>query len=117
MWVIEVICGVAEGVDFEFGQKILGHFLEEPVDYHAAFDSALAVEDEDYLGVLFIVELLFDDFVTIADVLGCVVEVALDKTLEGVEEDAIPGFLLGRENESGTIPTFCYGLRELVGQM
>jgi hypothetical protein len=91
--------------------------LEEPVDYHAAFDSALAVEDEDYLGVLFNVELLFDDFVAIADVLGCVVEVALDKTLESVKEDAVAGFMLGREIECGTIPTFCYELRELVGQM
>jgi hypothetical protein len=117
MWVVEVICRVAEGVDFEFGQKILGHFLEEPVDYHAAFNSALAVEDEDYLGVLFIVELLFDDFVAIADVLGGVVEIALDKALEGVEENAVAGFMLERENECGTIPTFCYGLQELVGRM
>jgi hypothetical protein len=91
--------------------------LEEPVDYHAAFDSALAVKDEDYFGVLFIVELLFDNFVAIADVLSCVVEVALDKTLESVEEDSVAGFMLGREIQCGTIPTFCYGLRELVGRM
>jgi hypothetical protein len=89
MWVIEVICRIPEGVHFEFCQEVLGNFLKEPVEDHSAFDAALTVQDEDYLGEFGIVESFLHDSVAIADVLGCVVEVSLDKALEDVEEDAV----------------------------
>lgn len=38
---------VTEGVDLEVGERVLGKFGEKPVDDEAAFDTALAVEDED----------------------------------------------------------------------
>ena len=89
MRVIEVICRIPEGVNFQFGQEVLGNFLKEPIEDHPAFDAALTVQNEDYLGELGIVEGLLYDSVAVADVLGCVVEVSLDEALEDVEEDAV----------------------------
>jgi hypothetical protein len=67
----------------------LGYFLKEPVEDHPAFDAALTVQDEDYLGEVRVVESLLYDGVAVADVLGCVVEISLDEALEDVEEDAV----------------------------
>ena len=89
MRVIEVICRIPECVDFKFCQEVLGNFLKEPVEDHPAFDAALTMQDEDYLGEVGVVECLFYDGVAVADVLGCVVEVSLDEALEDVEEDAV----------------------------
>jgi hypothetical protein len=89
MRVIEVIGGIPEGVNLEFRQEVLRNFLKEPVEDHPAFDAALTVQDEDYLGEVGVVESLLYDGVTVADVLGCVVEVSLDEALEDVEEDAV----------------------------
>jgi hypothetical protein len=78
MGVVEVIGCVSKGVDFELSEEILGEFLQEPVDDHSAFDTALAVEDKDDFGEFRFVESSFDDFVTVADVLGSIVEVSLN---------------------------------------
>ena len=78
MWVIEVVGCVSEGVDFEFSEEILGQFLQEPVDYHATFDTALTVENENYFRYFGFVESFFDGFVAVADVVGGVIEVSLD---------------------------------------
>ncbi len=45
IWVVEVVGGVAEGVDFEVLEEVLRDFVEEPVYDHAAFDAALGVQD------------------------------------------------------------------------
>jgi len=47
------------------------------------------VEDEDYFGQGGTVEGFFYDGVAGADVVGCVVEIALDEALEDVEEDSV----------------------------
>jgi hypothetical protein len=47
------------------------------------------VQDEDYFGERGVVEVGLYDTVAVADVLGCVGEVALDEALEDVEEDAV----------------------------
>jgi hypothetical protein len=47
------------------------------------------VEDEDNFGEGGVVEVGFYDAVAVANVLGCVGEVALDEALEDVEEDAV----------------------------
>jgi len=66
----------------------LGYFYEEPVEDHAAFDGALGMQDEDDFGEVWVVESGFYDFVAVADVHGCVVEVALDEALQDVEDYA-----------------------------
>lgn len=38
-----MVGGIAKGVDLEFGEEILGKFLEQPVDHQAPFDAALGV--------------------------------------------------------------------------
>ena len=48
------------------------------------------MQDEDYFCEVRRVERFFDDAVAVADVVGCVVEVTLNKALEDVEEDAVP---------------------------
>jgi hypothetical protein len=63
--------------------------LKQPVEDHPAFDAALTVQDEDYLGEVGVVESLLYDSIAVADVLGCVIEVSLDEALEDVEEDAV----------------------------
>jgi hypothetical protein len=63
--------------------------LQQPVDDHPAFDAALAVQDKDDFGELGVIECGFDDAVAVADVLGCVVEVALNQALDYVKEDAV----------------------------
>lgn len=70
------------------------HFLEQPVDYHPAFDTALAVQDEYYFCEGRVVQGFFYDGVPVPDVLGGVVEVALEEALEHVEEDTVSGGLL-----------------------
>jgi hypothetical protein len=67
----------------------LRDFLEEPVKDHASFDATLGVEDEDDFGESGVVEEGFYDGVAVSYVLGRVGEVALDETLEDVEDDAI----------------------------
>jgi len=52
--------------------------LEEPVDYHAAFDSTLRMEDEDYFREFLLVQGFLDDLVAVPDILRGVVEVALN---------------------------------------
>ena len=89
MRVVEVIGGVAEGVDFEFGEKVLRDFLEEPVEDHTAFDAALGVQDEDHFGEVGLVEGGFNDAVATSNVGGCIGEVSLDKALDHVEENAV----------------------------
>ena len=53
------------------------------------------MEDEDYFGETGVVEVRLYDAVAVANVLGCVGEIALDEALEDVEEDAVSG--LGRD--------------------
>ena len=48
------------------------------------------MQDEDYFCQVSRVERFFNDAVAVADVVGCVVEVTLNKALEDVEEDAVP---------------------------
>ena len=87
--IVEVVCCVAEGVDFQFGEQVLGHFLQEPVDDHAAFDAALGMQDENHFCEVWLIKLGLDDGVARTDVVGCVGEVALDEALKNVEKDAI----------------------------
>ena len=47
------------------------------------------MEDEDYFGEGGIVEVGLYDAVAVANVLGCVSEVALDEALEDVEDNAV----------------------------
>jgi hypothetical protein len=47
------------------------------------------VEDEDYFGEAGVVEVGLYDAIAVANVLGCVGEIALDEALEDVEEDAV----------------------------
>jgi hypothetical protein len=47
------------------------------------------VEDEDYFGEGGVVEVGLYDAVAVANVLGCVGEVALDEALEDVEDNAV----------------------------
>ncbi len=103
MRVIEVICRIPEGVNFEFCKEVLGNFLKEPVEDHPAFDTALTMQDEDYFRELRVVESLLYDGVTIANILGCVVKVSLDQALEDIEEDAVPfkESIRGRVGEEG----------------
>jgi hypothetical protein len=55
------------------------------------------VEDEDYFGEGGVVEIGLYDAIAVANVLGCVGEIALDEALEDVEEDAVSGrSLVGR---------------------
>jgi hypothetical protein len=78
MRVIEVIGCISKGIDLEFGEEILGQFLEEPVDDHPSFDTPLAVEDKDDFGELGFVKSCFDSFIAISDVLSGVIEVSLN---------------------------------------
>lgn len=41
MRVIEMVCCVTKGVDFEFREEVLRNFLQEPIENHAAFDTTL----------------------------------------------------------------------------
>lgn len=63
----------------------MGYFLQQPVNDHPAFDAALAVQDENDFREVGVVECGFYDAVAVADVLGCVVEVSLNKALDYVE--------------------------------
>lgn len=54
--IVEMICCVAEGVDFEFRQEVLRDFLQEPIENHTAFNTALRMEDEDDFGEMCFVE-------------------------------------------------------------
>ena len=47
------------------------------------------MEDEDYFGEGGVVEVGLYDAVAVANVLGCVGEVALDEALEDVEDNAV----------------------------
>ncbi len=89
MRIIEVIRCITESVDFEFREKVLREFLEEPIDDHAAFDAALRMQDEDDFGEVRLVESFLDDLVAVSDVLGCVGEVTLDQALDYIEKDAV----------------------------
>lgn len=89
MWIVEVVRCAAKGVDFQLREKILGHFLQQPVDDHASFDPTLRVQDEHDLGQIGIIECLLDDLVAFANIVGCVVEISLDKTLDHVEDDSV----------------------------
>jgi len=60
VWVVEVIRGVAKGVDLELGQQILWKFLEEPVDDQGALYRALGVQDEYDFGVPWVIQLLLN---------------------------------------------------------
>lgn len=52
MGVVEVICSVAKGIDFEATEEVVGDLVEQPVDDEATFDAALRVKDEDDFLVL-----------------------------------------------------------------
>lgn len=86
--VAKVVGEVAESVDLELLKLVEGHFVEKPVDYHAAFYSTLGVEDEDNFLLVVIEKGVFDEDVAFAYVLGCVEEGALDKALDEVKNDA-----------------------------
>ena len=60
VWVVEVIRGVAKGVDLELGEQVLWKFLEEPVDDQGALYRALGVQDEDDFGVPWVIKLLLN---------------------------------------------------------
>jgi len=76
--IVEMVGGVAKGIDFQLREEILGQLLEEPVKDQAALDAALRVKDEDDLGVLWVVDLFFDDPVAHAHVCGGVAPVSLN---------------------------------------
>jgi hypothetical protein len=78
MRVIEVVCSVAECVEFQLGKQILRDFLKQPVNDHTAFYSTLAVQNKHNLGVLWYIERFLNDFITVSDVLSGIVEVPLD---------------------------------------
>ncbi|KAF6519395.1 hypothetical protein HZS61_017769 [Fusarium oxysporum f. sp. conglutinans] len=59
--IAKVVGEVAESVDFEFLKLVEGHFIEEPVDDHAAFYSALGVEDKDYFLLVIVEKGVFDE--------------------------------------------------------
>jgi hypothetical protein len=63
--------------------------LQKPVEDHAAFDAALGVQDEDDFGESGVVEVGLYDAVAVSDVLGGIGEVALDETLDDVEDYAV----------------------------
>lgn len=86
--IAKVVGEVAESVDFELLELVEGHFVEEPVDYHAAFYSTLGVEDEDYFLLVVIEKGVLNEDVAFTYVLGCIEEGALDKALDEVEDDA-----------------------------
>lgn len=86
--VAKVVGEVAESAELELLKLVERHFVEEPVDYHAAFYSTLGVEDEDYFLLVIIKKGVFDEDVAFSYVLGCIEEGALDKALDEVEDDA-----------------------------
>lgn len=87
--VVEVICCIAKGVDFQFCQKILRDLLKKPIYDEPPFDATLGMKDEDYFGEIRFVECGFDDRVTGTDVNICVCEVSLDETLNYVEQNSV----------------------------
>ncbi|RKL12052.1 hypothetical protein BFJ68_g8174 [Fusarium oxysporum] len=86
--IAKVVGEVAESVDFEFLKLVEGHFIEEPVNDHAAFYSTLGVEDKDYFLLVIVEKGVFDEDIAFSYVLSCVEERALDKTLDEIEENA-----------------------------
>lgn len=46
MRIVEMVGGVSECVDFKLLEKILRNLGEEPVNYHASFNSTLRVENK-----------------------------------------------------------------------
>lgn len=88
MRVVEVVGCVAESVDFELVEDIVGYRVEEPVDDEAALDATLGVQNEDYAHVGIVLERSLDRGVGVADVLGVEAEGALNEALNEIEEDA-----------------------------
>lgn len=78
MWVVEMVGCVSESIDFEFGKEVLGQFLQEPINDHPSFDTALAMEDEDNFAEFGLVERFFHHFVAVSDIISGIVEVSLD---------------------------------------
>lgn len=74
---------------FNLGKQILRHLLEEPIKNHASLDASLAVQYQDHLAVLRIVQLLLDSGVAQTHVVCCVAKSALHKTLYDIKNDSI----------------------------
>lgn len=52
--VVEVVCSVAECVNFKAAKQIVRDLVEKPINYQATFNAALAVKDENYFSVILI---------------------------------------------------------------
>lgn len=89
MRVVEMVCSISKGVDFELCHEVLRDFLQEPIDNHATFDTALAMENEDYFCKMGFVERFFDGFIAVSDIVGSIVKVALNEALDYIKEYAV----------------------------
>lgn len=76
--VVEMVRGIAKGVDLEFAGKLFGKICKQPVYNLAAFDTALAVDDQDNLLELRVFETLLDFCVARPSVLRGIRKVPLD---------------------------------------
>jgi hypothetical protein len=90
MGIVEVVRSIAKRVNFKLGQKILGYFLQQPIQDQAAFNATLRMQDEDDLGELRAVQLILDNAVALTHVIRCVAEIALNKALQDIEDNAGP---------------------------
>lgn len=64
MRIVEVIRCVAKGVNFEFREQVLGQFLEKPIEDEPSFDATLRMKDKHHLGILGVVERIFENLVS-----------------------------------------------------
>jgi hypothetical protein len=78
MGIVEMIGSVSERINFKFSKEVLGKFLQEPVDDHPSFDTALAVKDEDNFAEFGLVKRFFYHSIAVSDIVCGVVEVSLD---------------------------------------
>lgn len=89
--VVEVIGGVAKGVDLEFLQEVLRDLGQEPVDHQTTLDTALAVQDQDDFLVLRVRQGSLDELICIPHVVRRVAEIALYQALDRVKDDSGAG--------------------------
>lgn len=89
-WIAEVVCKAAKSVDLEFLEHVTRQLIEEPVNDHASFNTALRVQHQDDLSFVLIEECLLHQHVTVSNVLRGVEQSALDQTLDEIENNASP---------------------------
>lgn len=88
VWVIHVVRGIAEGVNFQLVEQVARHLGQQPVNNHAAFDGTLRMYYEDHLAVLRVLEGFFDFDVRVADVHCGIAEASLNEALDHIENNA-----------------------------